>query len=222
MILVRTVMENLFPLLLVVPIGAWSDKYGRKLPMLFVVGSFILQNLALLICVYFNKGVGGWTVTVVTSLVPALSGNTACFNMAVFSYVAAEAPPEKRTGRTAFAHSMFILGGGVGSGLGGAMAKSSLGYANIFLIGLLMFTGNFLYILRAVKDHTDQHSKPFGEMVLEIFNTQHLKDAFQVVRVPRPGNARTKLYILLGSYFCAYVPVMGKNVSVPLSYRLII
>jgi len=213
MIMARTIMENLFPLFLVILIGAWSDKYGRKLPMLFVVASFILQNVALLICVYFKNGLGGWTVTVVTSLVPALSGNMACFNMAVFSYVAGEAPPEKRTARTGVAHSMLFLGVVVGLGLGGALAKSSLGYGNIFVIGLLMFIGNFIYILLAVKDHKDQHSKPFGEMVLEIFNTQHLKDAFQVVSKPRPGNTRTKLYILLVSHFCCFAPIMGKQVA---------
>lgn len=70
----RTMLENAFPIVLVFLIGAWSDKYGRKLPMLFVISAFLLQNLMLILCAYFEKATGAWSVAVVSSLIASLSG----------------------------------------------------------------------------------------------------------------------------------------------------
>ncbi|CAG7685847.1 unnamed protein product [Allacma fusca] len=41
----RTILSNFLPMILVAQIGAWSDKYGRKLPILLVAGTFILNYI---------------------------------------------------------------------------------------------------------------------------------------------------------------------------------
>lgn len=209
LMMTRTILENIFPLFLVILIGAWSDKYGRKLPMLFVLVGFMIQNLALLICVFCKRSTGGWTVAVVTSFIPGLTGNNACFNMAAFSYVAANAKPEERTSRTGGAHSMFFLGIVLGLGIGGALASSGLGFTKIFILGLFLEATTFAYILFIVPDDSSDKSKPFITTFLEIFNTQHLHDAWMVVSKKRPGDTRGKLLILMVAHFCVLAPFMG-------------
>ena len=82
----RTILENALPIMLVFLVGAWSDTYGRKRPMLFVIASFILQNVLLWLSVYFDKLLGVWSIAIISSLIVSLSGNQACFMMAAFSY----------------------------------------------------------------------------------------------------------------------------------------
>lgn len=147
----RTILENAFPIILVFLIGAWSDKYGRKLPLLVVIGAFLLQNVLLLGCV-FLQGTGAWSVAIVSSLIASLSGNQACFMVAAFSYVSDNTVVEKRTMRTSITHCCIFLGVTLGLAGGGALSHSGLPFSKSFLIGIGVELVAFLYIWGMMKN----------------------------------------------------------------------
>lgn len=142
----RTLLENAFPMVLVFLIGAWSDKYGRKLPMLLVIGAFLIQNVLLIGCVFLEKATGAWSVAVVSSLIASLSGNQACFMVAVFSYVSDNTVVEKRTMRTGIAHCCIFLGVTLGLAGGGALSHSGLPFATCFLLGVGLEAVSLIYL----------------------------------------------------------------------------
>jgi PCFT/HCP family folate transporter-like MFS transporter 1/3 len=210
----KTVIENVFPIVLVILIGSWSDKYGRKVPMLFVVLGFMVQNLGLMLCVYLGSTVGAYTVALVCSVIPGLTGNQACFSMAAFNYVTDTTPKEKLSVRTGISHSSLFFGITVGLGLGGFLSTTTLGFTKIFAIGFLLELAIFLYILvvikNVVRDPDAIKGKSLGEMAGDLLSLHHLKDAFSAVLKKRPGNTRMKLILLLVSHFCIMAPMMGK------------
>lgn len=209
----RTMLENLFPILLVCLIGAWSDKYGRKLPLLFVAGSFIIQHLGLVACSVASTP-GAWTVGLVSSVIVSLAGNNACFGMSIFSYVADTTPKDKISGRTAITGSCFFLGITLGMGLGGALASSGLGFPKIFGLAALIEIIAFVYLLvfiPNVRDEKKIKGISTAAMIKDIFNLNHISDAIMSVFKKRSGNDRKKLLLLLMSHSLVMAPMFGEG-----------
>lgn len=209
----RAVLENVFPMVLVCLIGAWSDKYGRKAPLLVVLSAFTIQHLCLILCANDNTGiVGGWTIGIVSSLIVSLAGNIACFAMCSFSYIADTTPKEKMTQRTAIAGSSMFLGVTIGMGLGGFLAHSGYTFAQIFgtaaalegtaAVCLLLFLPN-------IRDEKAIKGVSTEQMIRDVFNFQHIKDAISSVFKKRPGNDRLKLLSLLVCHSLIMAPMMG-------------
>lgn len=220
----RAMVENLFPVVLVCLIGAWSDKFGRKIPMLVVIGSFIIQHLGLVLCALDTKMTGSATVGLVSSLIVSLAGNNATFGMAIFSYVSDTTPKDKLSQRTAVTGSCFFLGITIGLGLGGVLASSTLSFAQIFLVAavlesvaflwLLFFIPNFIREPKAIKGISS------GQMLREVFNSQHLVDAISSVFKKRKGNDRIKLLLLLLCHSLVMAPLFGEGGVMYLFSRL--
>jgi len=209
----RTVLENAFPILLVFLIGAWSDKYGRKAPLLFVISAFILQDLLLMACVAFGNVAGIWTVVVVSSVVVSLAGNQACFMVCAFSYVSDVTPVEKRTMRTTITHCCIFLGITVGLGLGGVLSHSGLSFTKCFLLGVGMEVFSLLYIGVMM---TNQAQPGAGKgksrltILSELFDFKHVRDAANSILKKREGKVRTKLWLLLLAHACCFTPMLGE------------
>jgi MFS family permease len=212
----RTILENLFPIILVCLIGAWSDKYGRKLSMMFVLSSFVIQHLGLMLCAQMKQGVGAWSVGVVSALIVSLAGNNACFGMSVFSYVADTTPKDKLTTRTAITGSCFFLGITLGLALGGVLASSTLSFATIFLIAALLESMGLLYLIIFIPNVRDEKAiKGIStvNMIKDVFNLQHISDAVSSVFKKRPGNDRKKLLLLLVCHSLVLAPLFGNCIS---------
>ena len=210
----RAVLENLFPMVLVCLIGAWSDKYGRKPPMLCVLLAFTVQHLCLIACANENNGlVGGWTIGLVSSLIVSLTGNIACFAMCAFSYIADITPKEKLSQKTAIAGSTFFLGITIGMGLGGGLAGNGYSFAQVFGLAAAMELFAFSYVALLIPNVRDEKAikgVTTSQMVRDIFNLNHIKDAVSSVFKKRPGNDRLKLLLLLLCHSLIMAPLMGK------------
>ncbi|ODM94712.1 Proton-coupled folate transporter [Orchesella cincta] len=209
----RTVLENAFPIVLVFLVGAWSDKYGRKYPMLFVLSAFILQDILLIISVLAGNLAGTWTVAIISSVVVSLSGNQACFISSAFSYTSDHTPVEKRTVRTGILHSLVFLGITLGLAAGGILAKSGLGFIKIFALAMALESFSLVYLVISMKNRPlpgVTKGKSNTDMFMELFNFQHIKDAASCIMKKREGNTRLKLGLLLLSHACVFMPMMGE------------
>ncbi|CAL8124071.1 unnamed protein product [Orchesella dallaii] len=209
----RTMLENAFPIVLVFLIGAWSDKYGRKYPMLFVLTAFILQDILLIFSVFSGNLTGAWSVAFISSIIVSLSGNQACFISCSFSYISDHTPVEKRTVRTGITHSLLFLGITVGLAVGGILSKSGMGFTKIFGIGIALETFALVYLIISITNRplpgvTDGKSR--FQIFMELFDFQHIKDAANCVMKKREGNTRLKLGLLLLSHACVFMPMCGE------------
>jgi len=68
------VIDNAFPIVFVLFLGAWSDIYGRKLPLVLCILGYLARYGFLLICVWFKEDCNAQVVAVVSSLPVALTG----------------------------------------------------------------------------------------------------------------------------------------------------
>ncbi|ODN01610.1 Proton-coupled folate transporter [Orchesella cincta] len=209
----RTVLENAFPIVLVFLIGAWSDKYGRKYPMLFVLLAFILQDILLLLAVYAGNSTGAWSIAIISSIIVSLSGNQACFISCAFSYISDHTLVEKRTVRTGITHSLLFLGITIGLAAGGILSRSGMGFMKIYGIAIALETFAFVYLLISVKNTPlpgVTHGKSAFDMFMELFDFQHIRDAATCIMKKREGNTRMKLGLLLLSHACVFMPMTGE------------
>lgn len=210
----RTMLENLFPIVLVFLVGAWSDKYGRKYPMVVGILGFIVQDILLIGTVLVGNLAGTWTVTLLSSLIVSMVGNQACFISCAFSYTSDHTPVDKRTVRTGITHSLVFLGITIGLGAGGGLAKMGLSFIHIFGVALGLEVFSLVYIMVSMKNHPlpgATNGKSISQMFMELFNFQHIRDAASCVVKKRPGNTRLKLGLLLLSHACVFTPMMGKG-----------
>ncbi|CAL8124073.1 unnamed protein product [Orchesella dallaii] len=209
----RTILDNVFPILLVFLIGAWSDKYGRKYPMLFVVLAFILQDILLIFSVFAGNLTGAWSVAFISSIIVSLSGNQACFISSAFSYISDHTDVEKRTLRTGITHSMIFLGMSIGMGIGGLLSRSGIGFIKIFAIAIIIESFAFVYLIIYIKNTplpgaTD--GKSAFKIFMELFNFKYIHEAAHCVMKKREGNTRLKLGLLLLSHACVFIPMSGE------------
>lgn len=205
-------LENLFPIVLVCLIGPWSDKYGRKTPMLLVMFSFIVQHVLLIICALDSTStIGASTVGFISSFIVSLTGNNACFMMSCFSYVSDTTPKDKLTQKTGITGCSIFLAVTVGMGLSGAL--SSLGFVKIFTIAAIGETIGFLWLLyglpNVVRDEKAVKRATVKQMFSELFDKQNVIDAIGSGVRARPGNDRLKLLALIAAHCLITAPMMG-------------
>ena len=79
-------MVSLFQVVFVLFLGSWSDRWGRRLPLLLSLCG-LLGESAVYLCLFYMKS---WPLeTVLLSSIPyALSGGTHAMLMLCFSYLA--------------------------------------------------------------------------------------------------------------------------------------
>jgi PCFT/HCP family folate transporter-like MFS transporter 1/3 len=209
----RTMLENLFPMVLVCLIGAWSDKYGRKIPMLLVMLSFILQHFLLVFCSLDTSIIGANSVGLISSLIVSLTGNNACFIMCIFSYVSDTTSLEKLSQKTAITGSSIFFGMTVGLALAGVMAP--LGFVVIFTVSALVEFVGFLWLLyglpEVIRDEKAIKGVSNSQKFRELLNMQHISDAIGSGFKSRPGNDRLKLLALLVSHSMIMAPMFGEG-----------
>lgn len=100
---------------------------------------------------------------------------------------------------------------------GGILSKSGLNFTQIFGIGLVMEALIFVYVWVVVKNIRDEKAvkgKSTSDMVKDLFDFQHVKDAVGTVTKKRPGNTRKMLFFLLLSHSLLMAPMMGIKIVI--------
>lgn len=150
----KSVIHTAVPTLLMLFIGAWSDKTGqRKICMLLPIFGEIMTCVFNLINTYFFYDVSvEWTVFMEV-ICPSLTGGWYTMFLGTFSYLGDITSVQTRTFRLGILNLCMTIGFPVGLGLSGVMLKY-LGYYGVFTISGLMLCLNFCYVLFRIEDHT--------------------------------------------------------------------
>lgn len=215
------------PLFFILFMGAWSDKYGRKVPLYTAtLGHFCWASGYLI-----NSWVPQWPVEylLVAALMDSLGGGTVSFLTAANAYISDVTSEESRTTRVGLANSIWFLGGPIGTLLGTYIYMYG-GYQILFGTSVLLHCISLTYLFflpeshgpfakhkmsKTSQDQNDEQQparlsfkKPsevaedpskisVWKMFLDFFNYERIVDSFRCTFKPRGGFVRIFILLLI-------------------------
>ncbi|XP_064080709.1 proton-coupled folate transporter-like [Macrobrachium nipponense] len=198
-------------LVFVLFMGAWSDKYGRKIPLLITLMCHIMYASGYLISNWQTS----WPVEVLylVSFLEAVGGCDVGLLTSTISYISDITPEKSRTSRVSTANSMWYLGGPPGTLIGALIIKYS-GYNVALGLVVLAYISAALYVIFFIKESHGPFAKrefqvkqtlqtqeviiPEGnfsaaQMIKDFFNWKRVAESFKTALKKREGNTRAVL-----------------------------
>lgn len=137
-------ITSIIPLIFILFMGAWSDKYGRKVPMWASMLGKTMSSAGYLL----NSWVWHWPVEhlLIVGLVESLGGGSVSFLSAVNSYICDITSVESRTFRVSLVYGIWYIGSPIGTFLA-TYIYSAGGYQVLFGTSLAIRIIAFVYIV---------------------------------------------------------------------------
>ncbi|XP_037928080.1 tetracycline resistance protein, class C-like [Teleopsis dalmanni] len=194
----KTVIQSLFPCLLILFWGSWSDRHHRRKPCILIpiVGEFI-GIVGLMFCVYFER-TPMEVVAMTEAIAPSLSGGWFTMLMGVFSYIADITTEEERTLRVGILNVCFSMGVPIGMAFSGVLL-TKIGFYGIFSISATMYVISFIYgffYLTEPRLNKNLDQCEHKSILCDFFNKKHIVQTFKVA-FQKGENYRRKRVILI-------------------------
>ncbi|XP_064092201.1 probable peptidoglycan muropeptide transporter SLC46 [Macrobrachium nipponense] len=153
------IIAAVLPLFFILFMGAWSDKYGRKVPLVAVQIGHLLHAAGYLLASF----VPSWPVELLllVTFLDTLGGGTVSFLTAANSYVGDVTSEESRTSRVGLANSIWFLGGPAGTLLGTYIYNQG-GYVPLFATSLVFSLIAVIYIIVILPESHGPFAKKTG------------------------------------------------------------
>lgn len=136
-------ITSVIPLFFILFIGAWSDKYGRKVPLCLTLFCHILYSGGYLLNAFF------FTIPVnfllIVGFLDSIGGGAVAFLTVSNAYISDVTTTEQRTSRVALANSLWFLGGPLGTLIGTEIFKIA-GYTAVFSTSLILYIIAFIHV----------------------------------------------------------------------------
>lgn len=196
----NNVAGHIVPIILAMFIGNWSDRRGRKLPLVIgLVGKFIYSFM-----VVVNSMMETWNLNMViyTASIPMglLGGDVAIF-AACFAYVSDITTVQQRTMRVMILDVVYLSTMPTGVAIGGYLFKKVLNssYSIMFTINSVLLICSILYSLVVLNWQTMDRQEPLAgkSILVDFFDKKHVAATFETLSKSRPGRGRLHLWILL-------------------------
>ncbi|XP_066939778.1 probable peptidoglycan muropeptide transporter SLC46 [Macrobrachium rosenbergii] len=138
------IIGAVLPLFFILFMGAWSDKYGRKVPLAAVQIGHLLHAGGYLLASFAPS----WPVEIflLLTFIDTLGGGNVCFLNAANSYIGDVSSEKERTSRVGLANSIWFIGGPAGT-LMATFIYSAGGYLPLFATSLTCSLMAVLYII---------------------------------------------------------------------------
>ncbi|XP_069691547.1 probable peptidoglycan muropeptide transporter SLC46 isoform X2 [Periplaneta americana] len=212
----NNVANHAVPLVLALFLGAWSDRRGRKLPLLLGLVGKLYYSIMIVV----NALQDTWSLYVVllsASLPSALTGADLAIFAAVFSYLADVTTVESRTLRVTVLDVTYLATMPTGVALGKYLWSSVTGHSFAIMFGInasLLFAA-ILYTLWQLKWRTNDKQQPIARnCCCDFFDWDHVVQSVKAVIRRRPGSRRMYLIIL----FIAMALYTFQRDEKPMSY----
>lgn len=215
---VANALHGLFPVVLALFVGSWSDRHSLRKPVILAPAIGMLVTLACLILntIFFEELPLIFTVLSDAIFFP-LTGGLPCLFLGIYSLVGATTSNENRTvrmGGIATAHSLSMV---LGLGVSGFL-YSFLGFINTFIlcaifvaIGLLL--GHVLLEDVPVEksDEDSNYSiKPRKSFLCDFFDVRFFLNTLKVCFKSNENNRRNKVLALMVLGIISGGPIHGK------------
>ncbi|XP_060663726.1 probable peptidoglycan muropeptide transporter SLC46 [Drosophila nasuta] len=207
----KTVIQSLFPCLLILFWGSWSDRHRRRKPCILipVVGEF-LGVVGLMLCVYFeNAPMEAAALT--EAIFPSLSGGWFTMLMGVFSYIADITTEEERTLRIGILNVCFSVGVPIGMAFSGVLLKQ-IGFYGVFSISAAFYVLAFVYGFFFLEEPVARPEKtaPQKSLLADFFDKEHVVQTFRVAFKKGENQRRQRVILLMIVVMVIIGPLHGE------------
>ncbi|CAK9826805.1 Proton-coupled folate transporter [Anthophora retusa] len=195
----NNIAGHVVPIILALFFGNWSDRRGRKLPLLLgLLGKFVYSFMAVI-----NSIMGTWNLNtlVYTASLPMgmLGGDVAIFG-SCFAYISDVSTVEQRTLRITILDVLYLstmpTGVALGSYLFTNVVNSS--YTTMFVINTSLLALAILYSLIRLKWQTLPQQQPLAgtNLLTDFFDKKHVVATIKTVTKSRPNYGKLHLWLL--------------------------
>ncbi|CAG9834060.1 unnamed protein product [Diabrotica balteata] len=210
----KTMLQSALPAFLIMFIGSWSDRWGKRKPcMLFpIVGEF-MTVVGLMICTYFFYELPMEVSGLIEGFFPAITGGWFTMFMGIFSYIGDVTTLDVRTLRIGIVNVFCSLGIPIGLALSGILYKK-IGFYGVFSVSAIMYIMAFYYGYKSIKepkklDKPTLPDKPCA-FIRDFFNVRHLLDTFRVAFKKGESKRRKKVMLLMLVVMVVIGPMHGE------------
>lgn len=229
MIIWKTILQSSIPAALIIFIGAWSDRTGRRKPgmLMPIVGEF-LTSVGLILCTYFFYELPMEVAGLTEAIFPAMTGGWMTMFMAVFSYVADITTIKTRTLRIGVVNVFCSVGIPIGTALSGILYRE-LGSYGVYTISSMLYMFSFMYGLFAVRESGKKKEMEKEAKVdpnqsegclKKFFDLHHIKEAFAVAFKDDGHSRRLRIVLLMVVVVVVMGPMHGKLVKENIDLKL--
>lgn len=219
----KTALQSALPAILILFMGAWSDRSGMRKPcmLLPIIGEFF-SSVTLIACTYWFHELP-MEVVVLEAVWPALTGGWFTMFMGIFSYIADITSVESRTLRIGAANVFLSLGVPIGMALSGIL-YTKLGFYGVFSIAMVCYVMSFVYGLVVIKEpdvlvkRSQKGALPSKRkwtsvcaFILDFFSLKHLEETFRVAFKHGANNRQKRVIVLMLVVMVVIGPLHGES-----------
>ncbi|KAJ1519546.1 hypothetical protein ONE63_004825 [Megalurothrips usitatus] len=221
----KTFIQSSLPAVLILFVGSWSDRHGRRKPcMLLPIVGELLTSLGLLVCTYFYYELPIEANTFSEAVFPAMTGGWFVMFMAVFTYIADVTSEVDRTFRIGVVNVFFSIGIPIGMALSGVMYRL-IGFYGVFSLATCMYMWSFWYGYTQVKEEPKKWSgdgpEPAGVVgfLKDFFDVRYLASTVHTCFKQGANNRRLRVVLLMVVVMLVIGPLHGENTVMYLFVR---
>ncbi|XP_050342620.1 proton-coupled folate transporter-like isoform X1 [Nymphalis io] len=212
----KSVILTAVPTTLMLFIGAWSDKTGRrKICMTMPIIGEILTCLLNMTNTYFFYEVSVELTVFMEVIFQSLTGGWYTMLLGTYSYLGDITSKETRTFRLGILSLCMTVGFPIGMGLSGVLLKYA-GYYGVFSMAAFFQFINLCYVIFLIDDHIWLENKDKEKrtgctgFLLEFFDFHSLKDTMHIAFRKGPNNRRLRICLVLTVVCLSFGPLWGE------------
>ncbi|CAD7081522.1 unnamed protein product [Hermetia illucens] len=200
----NNIAAHVFPIFLAMFLGSWSDRRGRKFPLLMGLCGKLIYSIMIIV----NATNHSWPIQYVlyTATIPcALTGADLAIFASCFAYVSDVSTVDKRTLRVAILEVCYLVTIPTGVALGSFLFNNVLNasYAYMFTVNASLLIVALIYSLIMLKWQTTEKQRSLREVGFfgffpDFFDRTHVVESIRVLVKKREGYGRVFLFIFLG------------------------
>uniref|UniRef100_A0AAR5Q7W0 Major facilitator superfamily (MFS) profile domain-containing protein n=2 Tax=Dendroctonus ponderosae TaxID=77166 RepID=A0AAR5Q7W0_DENPD len=216
MTILKNIIESVIPGIILLFLGAWSDKFQKRKPcMLVPVLGDVLSVTGLLFCTYFYYEWPMEVNSLCESFFPAITGSWFAMFTGVYSYISDLSTEEERTMRIGAVNMLANVSMCIGTALSGIFYRV-VGFYGVYLIALCMYSVSLVYGYFFIHDPKEessdnaiaQKSKGF---LRDFFQTEHITETLKtVVRTGNKRGRKKRVCAIMFLFIVIIGPVYGE------------
>ncbi|XP_048516273.1 proton-coupled folate transporter-like isoform X2 [Athalia rosae] len=197
----NNVAAHVVPIILALFSGSWSDRRGRKIPLIIALFGKVIYFLMMAV----NSVMDSWNLNriIYTATLPmAMFGSDIAIFASSYSYLTDVSSSAQRTLRLTILDAIYYstVPGGVAVGLYLFTNVVNSSYTIMFLINATLMLLSLIYSAARLQVRTTPQQRPLGKgenIIGDFFDREHIIASIKTLIKSRPGHRKLCLWILL-------------------------